>query len=58
MNLIGNGNLLYRLLVIEIMVESVVNNYKLVLRNDVEDIKKVGIEYYNNVYGRYGRMIR
>lgn len=58
MNSIGNGNLSYRLPVTEIMAESVANNYKLVPRNHVEDIKKAGIEHYNNVYGRYGRMIR
>ena len=58
MNSIGNGNLSYRLPVIGIMAESVANNYKLVPRNHVEDIKKYGIEHYNNVYGRYGRMIR
>lgn len=40
------------------MAESVANNYKLVPKNHVEDIKKDGIEHYNNVYGRYGRMIR
>lgn len=58
MNSIGNGNLSYRLPVIEVMADSVANVFKLVPRNHVSNIKKDGIEYYNNVYGRYGRMIR